>query len=220
MGLPSAVRTGKPAFEEINGCSMWEFLQRNPERAAIFDGFMRSVQASTAAAVTSACNWGRYPVIADIGGGIGGQLADILNAYPSCKGILFDQPAVIARAIPHERMEHVSGSFFERVPAGADAYILRSVIHDWPDAESIAILKTIRAAAKPATRVMLLELALPEGSEPALSKWWDLAMLVHTGGRERTATEYKQLLEQAGFELEQILPTSTGIRVFVSRPRA
>lgn len=215
-GFSDSIRTGKPAFDRIHGCNVWEFLQRNPGHAALFGEFMRSAHASMTPAVTAAYDWGRFPVIADIGGGIGGQLVDILNAYPSCTGILFDQPDVIARAIPHEGVKCVSGSFFERVPSAADAYILRSVIHDWDDAEAVAILKTIRAATKPDSRVILVERVLPDTSEYALSKWEDLVMLVQTGGKERTAGEYRQLLEKAEFETEQIVATRVQFSLIVS----
>jgi O-methyltransferase domain len=218
-GLAGSIRTGNSAFEQVHGCTVWEYLQRNPKTAAIFDEFMRNAQASMAAAVTAAYDWSRFPVIADIGGGNGGQLEEILKAHPSCRGILFDRPDVIARAIPHDRVERVGGSFFEREPSGADAYIMRSVIHDWSDTESVAILKTIRSVANSHTRVMLIEHILPETPPYAFSTWSDVAMML-AGGQERTKTEYGELLEQAGFELEQIVPTPTGIGLIISRPRA
>jgi len=219
LGLSDAIRTGRTAFEQVHGCSVWEYQQRDPRRAAIFDEFFRSHQSGMAPAVTSAYDWSRFPVIADIGGGIGAQLVDILNAHRSCRGIIFDRPEVVERAISHDRVERAGGSFFERVPEGADAYILRSVIHDWADAESIAILKTIRAAAKPESRVILIEQIIPETPEDHHSKWLDLSMMVLTGGRERTATEYRQLLEKADLELEQIVPTTAGPSLVVGRPR-
>ncbi|HEY1242464.1 MAG TPA: methyltransferase, partial [Bryobacteraceae bacterium] len=215
-GLADSVRTGLPAFGQVNGCGIWEFMRRNPERAAIFHQGMQSVQDRTTRAVSAAYDWRRFPVIADIGGGIGGQLLDIISTYPSCRGILFDQPEVIARSIPHDRIERDAGNFFQRVPSGADAYILRSVIHDWADEESVAILKTVRAATKPESRVILIEQMLPETPEFAVSKWLDLAMLVYAGGQERTATEYGKLLEEAGMEVEQIVPTRLGIGLTIS----
>ena len=169
--------------------------------------------------MTAAYGWSRFAVIADLGGGIGSQLADILNAYPSSRGILLDQPDVVAQAVAHDRMERVSGSFFDSVPAGADAYILRHVIHDWPDPDAAAILKTIRTGAKLSSRVILIEQIIPETSAFDFGKLIDFAMLAIAGGQERTAAEYRQLLEQSGFELEQIVPTPVGLNLIIGRPR-
>jgi O-methyltransferase domain len=132
--------------------------------------------------------------------------------------MLLCQPDVIARALPHDRIKRVAGNFFESVPTGADAYILRSLIHDWGDSESVAILKNVRAAAKSGSRVILIEQVIPETSEYASGKWEDLSMMSFTGGQERTVTEYRQLLETAGFDLEQTVPTSAGPSLIVSRP--
>jgi hypothetical protein len=219
-GLLDAIQTGQVAFDRVHRCNVWEFRRKNPQQGAIFDEAMRSFTAAVAPTITAAYDWSRFRVIADIGGGIGTQLADILNAHPSCKGVLFDQPAVVARAIPHERIERASGSFFERVPAGADAYTLRWVIHDWGDAESLAILKNVRSAAKPESRVILIERLLLDAPEYAFNKWADLVMLVITGGQERTGTEYRQLLEKAGLDVEKIVPTAGPFSLVISRPRA
>ncbi len=157
-------------------------------------------------------------MIADIGGGVGSQLEEILRLHPSCRGILFDQPDVVARAIPHDRIERVGGSFFESMPAQADAYILRQVIHDWDEEQALAILKCVRAAAKTDSLVILIEYVVPETSEYSYSKWIDLHMLLVAGGRERTASEYRQSLAQASLEMEQIISTPTGISLVIGRP--
>jgi hypothetical protein len=219
-GLLSSIQTGKTAFDQIYGFDYWEFLRRNPKQAASFNETMRSVTAQVTPAVTAACDWSRFPVIADVGGGIGSQLLDILAAYPSSRGILFDQPDVVAAAIPHERMQRTGGSFFESVPAGADAYILRMVIHDWQDTEAIAILKTVRQAMKPTSQLILIENVIPETSEYAYGKWLDLHMLVLAGGRERTVKEYRELYARAGFELEQILPTAAPHSLVFGHPNS
>lgn len=219
LGLPDSIRTGRTAFDQVHGCSLWEFQQRDPKRAEIFDHFMRLQQSHSTAPITNACDWSRFPVIADVGGGIGGQLVDILNAHRSCHGILFDQPHVVARAIPHDRIECIAGSFFERVPVGADAYILRSVIHDWDDPQSVAILKTVRAAAKADSRIILIEMIVPETEEYSYSKWNDLYMMALAGGHERTAKEYRRLLQEAGWEVEEVISTPADRNLIVARPR-
>lgn len=218
--LMSSVRDGEPSFAVVHGCGGWEYYRRYPEKGAVFNEAMRSASATISPAVAAAYDWGRFPVIADIAGGLGSQLVAILDAHPSVRGILFDQPQVVAGAIPHPRMERVAGSFFESVPPGADAYIMRWIIHDWPDAESIAILSNIRRTMKPASRLILIEGIIPETPEITWTKWLDLQMLVGPGGRERTLSEYKALFAKSGFQLEQTVPTVTGSSLIVARPQS
>jgi len=218
-GLLGSIQTGKIAFDQIYGYSFWEFLRRNPNQSAIFHEAMRSFTVPLTPAITAAYDWSRFPVIADIGGGIGTQLVDILNAHPSCRGILFDQLGVMASAIPHDRIQRIGGSFFESVPAGADAYLLRSVIHDWAEPEAIAILEKVRRAMQPHARLVLIEHVIPETPELTLGKWIDLHMLVLAGGRERTATEYAELYAKVGFELQEIVPTAAPHSLIIGRPR-
>ena len=123
------------------GCSAWEFMQSNPEQQANFNAAMRDLSASMTPAVTASYDWSKFPVIADIGGGIGAQLSSILDAHPSCRGILFDQPHVVAESPVHDRMERVGGDFFREIPVQADAYLMRWIIHDWADDKAIAILE-------------------------------------------------------------------------------
>jgi len=159
-------------------------------------------------------------VIADIGGGIGSQLSSILDAHPSVRGILFDQPSVVAEAPAHDRMERVGGDFFTEIPVQADAYLMRWVIHDWSDDKALAILKNVRKAAPPKARVVLVEWVIPETAEFDSGKWMDINMLVNAGGRERTASEFRSLYEQAGFELEHIIPTPSPLRIIIGKLRA
>lgn len=214
------VQTGKTGLQKIyGGGSPWDFFRTRPEAWAIFNESMRSASAAISPAVAAAYDWRKFPVIADIGGGIGSQLVAILDAHPSCHGILFDQPSVVAGAIPHDRMERVGGDFFKSVPANADAYIMRWIIHDWVDHEAAAILGSIRKAMKAESRLLLIEEIVPETPELSWAKWLDLHMLAVAGGRERTAPEYRELYGSAGFELEQIIPTSAGSSLIVGRPR-
>jgi hypothetical protein len=140
-------------------------------------------------------------------------LSQILRANPSLKGILFDMPHVIAGADAlleaqgaAARVEKVAGDFFREVPA-ADAYIMKHIIHDWDDARSVAILKNIHAAMKDGGKLLIVETVVPETNEPHYSKLLDLEMLVSPGGKERTPSEYGELLAQAGFRLTGIIPT-------------
>ncbi|HKV05859.1 MAG TPA: methyltransferase [Candidatus Acidoferrales bacterium] len=216
--LLSSVRTGKPSFDEVHGCGGWDYYRRQPEKLAIFNEAMRSASAAISPAVAAAYDWKKFPVIADIAGGIGSQLVAILDVNPSIRGILFDQPQVVANAIEHPRVERVAGDFFKSVPAGADAYTMRWIIHDWPDAESIAIMTVIRKAMKPAGRLILIEEIVPETPELTWAKWLDLQMLVGPGGQERTESEYRELLSKAGLQLDQIVPTPAGSSLLIARP--
>jgi hypothetical protein len=216
-GLKDAVRTGKTAFDEIFACSDWEWLERNPKVWEVFNETMTGLSAAITPAISAAYDWTRFPVIGDIGGGIGTQLVAILNQYPSCRGILFEKPSVIEQVIPHSRVERVSGDFFKGIPVTADAYILRWVIHDWADSEAIAILKNVRQAMKPDSRVMLIEEIVPDPPKPTLGMWLDPHMLIMHGGRERTAAEYDALYSNAGLELEQIVPTPSAHSIIVGR---
>ena len=215
-----SVETGKTGFEKLYGVGPWDFFTTRPEIWAIFNDAMRAASAAISPAVAVAYDWKNFPVIADIGGGVGSQLVAILDTHPSVHGILFDAPPVVAQAIPHDRIERISGDFFKSVPAGADAYTMRWIIHDWPDEQSIAILKNIRKAMKPESRLVLIEEIIPETPELSWAKWLDLHMLVVAGGRERTAAEYKNLYGKSGFDLEQIIPTSAGSSLIIGRPRA
>jgi O-methyltransferase domain/Dimerisation domain len=161
-GLDGSIKKGDTAFDQILGCGFWEYYRRNPEAGAIFNEAMRLIGKHNSPEIARAYDWSRFAVIADIGGGIGSLLVDILDAYPSCLGILYDQPRVVQQAISHERLEPVGGDFFQSVPPGADAYILRWIIHDWSEAEAVTLLDKVRDAMKPSARLLLLEELIPE----------------------------------------------------------
>jgi DNA-directed RNA polymerase specialized sigma24 family protein len=198
--LLHSVRTGENAFNTLHGTDVWTYRQQHPEESETFDAAMTALSRRATAAVLDAYDFGAFDVVADVGGGRGALLAALLERHPHMRGILFDQPSVVAGVDLGERCQVVGGSFFERVPEGADAYLLKAVIHDWEDEPSIAILRTIRVAA-PAAAVLLVERRLgPPNAEPA-AKLSDLNMLVGPGGRERTPDEYAALLDAAGYTL-------------------
>ena len=216
--LEYSVRTEMPSLDKIYGHDYWELLRRNPQANAANNGAMRSASAAMTPAVTAAYKWSQFPVIADIGGGIGTQLVSILDASPSSKGILFDQPHVGAESIFHNRMQAIGGNFFESVPTGADAYLLRWILHDWAEMEAAAILGSLRRAMKATARLILVEHVIPEGAAFDLGKWIDLQMLVCLGGRERTETEYRALLTAAGFDLQEVVATASPLSLLVAKP--
>lgn len=161
--LEYAVKTGGPSVRKTFGYDFWELLRRNPQASAAMNGAMRSASVAMTPAVTAAYKWSQFPVIADIGGGIGTQLVSILDASPSSKGILFDKPHRRAESISHDRMEAISGDFYESVPAAADAYLLRWILHDWDDAAAAVILGSLRRSMKPTARLIVIESVIPEG---------------------------------------------------------
>ncbi|HTF70974.1 MAG TPA: methyltransferase, partial [Edaphobacter sp.] len=208
------------AFDQVLGCGFWEYYRRNPEAGTIFNEAMRLIGKHNSPEVAQAYDWSRFPVIADIGGGIGGLLVDILNAHPSCRGLLFDEPKVIQQAASHERLQPIGGDFFQTVPTGADAYILRWIIHDWPEVEAVALLGKVREAMKPGARLILVEELILETPEFVPGKWIDVLMLAITGGRERTEKEYRELLSSASCELEEVVPTAGPLSILVAKAKA
>ena len=222
-GLEQAVREGKSACRVVFGTDWWSFLAERPELARIFDAAMAlSVQAKRDE-VLAAYDFSAFATLADIGGGNGALLCAILRRTPALHGILFDRPDVIegarsliAAAGCADRCEAVGGSFLERVPAGADAYLLVSILHDWGDEPAAAILATVRAALPRHGRVLVCERVLePPGPEPDPLRMTDLEMLAMTeGGRERSAAEFEALFARAGLRPARI-PRTPGMRVLM-----
>jgi hypothetical protein len=216
--LDESVRTGEAAFDKVHGCDLWEYGRRHPEAATRFNEAMRATSAAVTPVIAAAYDWGRFPVIADIAGGIGTQLVAILDRFPTVRGILFDQPHVGAQAIAHPRVSFAGGDFFKAVPEWADAYLLRWILHDWSDSKAIEMLRVIRRAMRPEARLVLVDAVVPPGPVQSLGKWADLLMLVSLAGRERTEAEFAALLHGAGFRLEQTIETECPLSILVAAP--
>ncbi|MFI0453858.1 methyltransferase [Actinomadura sp. 6N118] len=208
--LMETLRTGEPAWSRVTGMTSFEYLAEHHEQSVTFNKAMSEHTREVAPAFIEGYDFTRFGTIADLGGGDGTLLAAILRAVPAARGVLFDLPAGLKEADATlraagvaDRCELVPGDFFESVPRGADAYLLKSVIHDWDDEQSVAILRTCRAAASADAKVLLLETVIPEMVTPEHRgiAMGDMNMLVCTGGRERTEEEFRQLLEAAGFAL-------------------
>jgi hypothetical protein len=217
-GVMLSLQNGRPGFDQVTGQNAWEHLQTNPQTQTIFNQAMRDLSAAISPAVAASFEWNRFPVIADIGGGIGSQLSSILDSHPSCRGILFDQPAVVAEAPEHARIEQVGGDFFADVPVQADAYVMRWVLHDWSDDECVGLLTRVRRVAGPEARLIVVESVIPDTPEFDMGKWMDMNMLMMSTGRERTAAEFRDVFERAGFALEQIVPTPSPLSILVGKP--
>ncbi|MFN2540569.1 MAG: methyltransferase, partial [Chthoniobacterales bacterium] len=221
--LLHSVRTGEIAFDRAFGMPVWKFFSQNPDNAQTFNDAMTGLTLAVNDAVISSYDFSAIRTIVDIGGGHGSLLASILEAHPKMKGVLFDAPPVIDGAQSRfqseglaNRCELVAGDFFASVPLGGDAYILKWIIHDWDDERCIKILKNCHRAMTEDGKLLLVEAVVPRGSELHFSKFMDLNMLVMTGGRERTADEYRTLLEASGFKLTRIVPTDSAMSVIES----
>jgi hypothetical protein len=216
-----SIKTGESAFENLFGLNAFEYYAQNPEPAAVFERAMTSFSSTEIAAVIAGYDFSSIHRLVDVAGGHGSLLVSILKANPGLEGILFDQADVIDRAralvaseTTANRCQLIAGNFFDSVPAGGDAYILKHIIHDWDDERAIAILKQCHRAMTEDGRVLVVEQVIPEGNEPFMGKLLDMNMLVMCpGGKERTATEYQELFEAAGFKLTRIVPTSTFVSV-------
>ena len=215
--LTNALRDGENAFRSLHGTDVWEWRAAHPEESAIFDEAMMSLTGAGNAAILGAYDFGRFGTIVDVAGGNGTLLAALLTTHQHTRGILFDQEHVVSRAAPVlraagvlDRCEVVAGSFFSSVPEGGDAYVLKSIIHDWEDEESVAILRTCRDAMGPQAVVLVIERDLGPPNENAVAKISDLNMFVMPGGRERTVDEYAALLDRAELRLHGAHPTATG----------
>lgn len=214
------VETGLTAFDRIYGMPIFEFLSDSPEKGRIFDQAMTSVHGREIEPMIAAYDFSGIGTLADIGGGNGSLLTAVLKKYQDVNGILFDLPSVIERSAKNieaaglaDRCQAVNGDFFQEVPAGADAYLLRHIIHDWDDQKAIAILLNIRKAMKNGGHLLVLESIIPPGNEPFFGKWLDLTMMLIPGGQERTEEEYRRLFEAAGLRITRIIPTSTEVSI-------
>ena len=216
--LLHSVRSGEAAFRHRYGMSVFEWYQQNPRRGAIFAGAMGDHSRAQIEALLAAYDFNGITHLVDVGGGQGLLLQRVLAAYADLRGTVFDQPQVVAPvALPPElggRLTLQGGDFFAAVPAGADAYLLKHIIHDWGDDACLQILGQIRAAMAPGARVLVVEQVIPPGNDPFPGKLLDLNMLVMTdGGRERTPSEYASLLAKAGLSLQRIVPTPSPVSV-------
>jgi hypothetical protein len=218
-------RTGQPAFDHVFGKGVFDFLAERPEQASVFDAAMTGIHGVETAAMLDAYDFAALGTLVDVGGGNGSTLIGVLHKHPTLKGMLYDLPHVVERAKAglkaaglEGRCAAVGGSFFESVPPGGDAYLLRHIIHDWDDERSLTILRHCRRAMAPAAKLLVVESVIPPGNERFFGKWLDLNMLVIPGGQERTEAEYRDLHAKAGFRLARVVPTRAEISVIEGEP--
>ncbi len=223
--LSATITTGQPAFNHVFGTSFFEYLAVHPEDAAAFNAAMTSVSSAELPVIVAAYDFSRFERIVDVGGGQGALLHGILSANPKLRGVLFDLPSVVAGAASllsgsiTGRCEIVGGDFFQAVPEGADAYVMRVVIHDWNDEDALKILKNCRRAITAHGKLLLVESVLKPPNQPDSGRFNDLTMLVVApGGRERTEGEFSELLREAGFSLNRVIPATGLTSIIESQP--
>jgi hypothetical protein len=220
--LENAIRTGGSVVPALRGKASFDYFAEQPELADLFNQTMTSISELTTAAVVAGYDFSAHRTIVDVGGGQGQLLAAILAAAPSSCGVLYDLPWVVGSAPKilrdvGDRVSVAEGSFFDRVPDGGDTYILKNIIHDWPDEKAVQILRNVRSVADPGTTVLLVELVIPEHDRDFPGKWADLEMLLNLGSRERTAAEYRRLLRQTGFRMTRVVQTASPLSVEEAR---
>ena len=214
--LEYCVRTGKQALDEIYGMTIFEYLKHNPEESRIFDNAMTGLSSIDGPAVADAYNFAGVQNIVDVAGGHGLLLATLLGRNPHLKGTLYEVPHVLEGAKtgalkPYmDRCTLASGDMFSSVPAGADAYIMKHIIHDWPDDACVKILKACRQGVNPGGKVLVVDCVIQPGNDFSPVKFLDLQMLIFPSGRERTEPEFRKLLEASGWKLSRIIPTAAG----------
>jgi hypothetical protein len=222
--LLQAVRSGDAAFVEAFGMPAFDYFGNNSDRGAVFDRAMTGHHGPEADPMLDAYDFSGFRELVDVGGGNGSLLTAILRRHPRIRGVLFDLPRVIERAaVPMrnaelgERCTLVGGSFLDSVPAGADAYVLRHVVHDWRDEDAATILRNCRKAMQPNGKILVVEIVVPAGNDPSFAKWMDLMMVTY-GGKERSEKQYRDLYGRAGLRLTRVVPTKAGISIVEGVP--
>jgi len=213
--LSYSVKTGMPAFDHVFNVPMFEHFSRNPEVSAVFDEAMTSISAMEARATADAYDFKGVETLMDVAGGHGLLLATVLGRHKKMRGVLFDLPHVAAgatatftRAGITGRVRIESGDFFKELPSGADAIIMKHIIHDWDDDSATRILQACHRALGARGKVLIVDAVVPSGSTPHYGKLLDLEMLVLTPrGRERTKAEFTKLLRGAGFRMSRVVAT-------------
>jgi hypothetical protein len=226
-GLVDAVRTEQPAFDQRFGTDWWSYLAAHPESSELFNAAMGNIGKKVHAAALEAADLSGARTLVDVGGGAGGLTAAFLERYPDLTATIVDLPHVIPAADEllsaaglRGRATLIKGDFFESVPADGDVYLLSMIVHDWNDAEAIALLRAVRRAIPAGGRLLVVDAVLPDDDSPHFGKVLDLTMMAMLTGRERTAKEFDLLFAAAGFELESVTHTPSPTSLIEARPAA
>ena len=212
--LIQSVRTGESAFEKAHGTPFFRWLARHPDAADLLNEANAFKAAASHRAIVDAYDFSDIETLVDVGGGYGALMVEVLKANPGMRGVVAELPSVARKAedtIRNHGIEDRCGiaecDFFDEIPKGSDAYLLSHILHDWPDDRCRVILENCLSAMRPDSKLLVVEMIVPPGNEPSVSKLLDLEMLVITGGRERTETEFEALFRSAGFNRLRTFPT-------------
>jgi len=225
--LTDAIKADQVPFERVYGEEYFKWINRpeNKDEATLFHKGMVSFSGTCVGAFLEAYDFSQFHTIADVGGGLGGILRAILKACPKLKGMITELPEVVEaakQAIAEDGLSHrctaVSSDFFDSIPAGADAYFMKHILHDWNDEDATCILKNIRAVIPSTGKLMLAETVIPSGPVPHPGKLIDIEMLVFLKGKERTEPEWRRLLQGAGFRLTRIVETKSPLNLIEAVP--
>jgi hypothetical protein len=222
--LEYCVRTGKQALDKIYGMPIFEYFRQNAEEGRMFNDAMTSLSMIHGPAVVAAYSFDGIHSIVDVGGGHGLLLATILKRNPGMKGILYDVPQVVEGAKDGplkplmERCTLESGDMFSSVPAGADAYIMKHIIHDWPDDLCVKILKACRKGVNAGGKLLVVDSVIQPGNDFSPGKFLDLQMLIFPGGCERTGKQFRDLFAAAGWRLTRVIPTAAAESIVEGDP--
>ena len=215
--LTEAVR-GQPVGDTALGQPLWDYYRDHPDEGAAFAGAMSGVSAMLAGQVAAAATAGDCRRIVDVGGGHGTLLRALLATAPQAEGVVLELPEVVSIAPPAERIQFVGGDFRAEVPPGGDVYVLSHVLHDWDDDGVLRILGACHRAAPGNSRLLIVEILLAEQPGPVMPELLNLHMLVMSGGSERSAGQYRQLLAAAGWQLAEVTPLPSGQSLLSARP--
>jgi len=218
-----AVETGSPAFDRVFGTSLFEYLQKNPVAGIVFNQGMTDLSSLLAYSILLAYDFSNIRSIVDVGGGEGQLLGNILELYPKIRGTVFDLPnerrSTRCNANGSGRYSYVQGNFFDSVPENAEAYLLCGVLHDWSDEFAGVILRNCRKAMAKNGRLLIVETVVPKTHSPSFSKLLDINMMVMTSGRERTKSDFRDLLDAADFTVTRIISTMAPQSIIEARPK-
>jgi hypothetical protein len=214
--LGETLRDGKEGFARANGRDVWSYFDAHPEERETFAHAMMGLTTAEAPEIATLYPFSEVGTVCDVGGGRGTLLSEILIRHPHLRGVLCDAPGVLesarsllrARGV-EQRVELAPGSFFDAVPSGADAYLLKNVLHDWDDARSITILEVCRRAARRGAKLLVCEALVEPDTDDVIGAFSDVQMMVVCGGRERGRRELTALLERSGYVLGRVFPGGT-----------
>ena len=225
--LLHGTRTGQLPFNHVYGMPLFEYLREHPDADREFSAAMASISGPENDAIARAFDFGRFTTLVDVGGAHGHLLATVLGRHRRVRGILYDQPQVVAGAgasgfitapAVAARCTTKGGDFFTSVPTGADAYMMKYIIHDWMDEPCLKILKACRAGVNPGGKLLVVDMVVPGPNEFHFGKIADLEMMLFPSGKERTEAEFRELFAAAGWKLTRIIPTASHVSIVEGVP--